>query len=1179
VKLKSLEIKGFKSFADKTTIHINKNVTGVVGPNGCGKSNIVDAVRWVLGEQKSSVLRSEKMENLIFNGTKKRRSSSLAEVHLTFENTKNILPVEYENVTISRHYFRSGESEYRLNDIPCRLRDIQNLFMDTGIGSDSYAIIELSMVDDILSDKDNSRRRLFEQAAGIEKYKKRKKETFNKLSLAQNDLERVEDLLFEIESNLKTLESQARRAKRYYKLKEKYKALSIELARNLLADKNDTFQRINKQLDLENDKILSIETRIKNFEAGLEAEKKDNIKKEQALSAKQKEFNLFVAEIQEKENQKRLLAENIKLNQERKTRLQNDAESASKQIELLNETKSSLEQKLGKQNTITEKLKIEIEAKREALNKTREAHQQLRDKTESERTELIQLDKDIFDIEKKQAINQVMIDNLSSEIEKGSEQEKAGKKALDKLNNHLKELNQRIKANQKALEKLNTRKGRLHEEFEANEALIGKIKTELEQQNRALDAKRNEYQLIQNMLDSLEGYPESIKFLRREVKYTKHAPLLSDIISCKEPYRAAIENYLEHYLNYYVVNTIEDAIASINLLSDAAKGRANFFILSEFANYRPDMQIRNDNAISALDILEVEPKYNQLASWLLDHVYFVEDLDAETTSPLPEENKTRVYITKSGKFIRARFSLSGGAIGLFEGNKLGRKKNLERLSKTIKTLEEKSLGISQKLNSLLAKQQELKDDTLQKEIEKTKEDIYKDQKEIASIQTSIQYAKESIGTATTTFKTSVERIQSIQSENDQLEKEIIQLQKNREVAGESFEKLEMEFKEIDKELLTKSQQFNQENIQYHQQINLKNTFEQELQFTATQIEQAGQMIVSANDEHIEIAELLKGNALKIEELESTLSDDYGNRDNKDKEISVLEEQYYKSRGKINEIENDIRGLNHEKDQNRLIVDGLKEKINDLKIGLTSMKERMSVEFDVNIEDILDEEPESEFELEELNEQVAKMKLKLEKYGNINPMAVEAYDEMLERYNFINGQKTDLLKARDNLMQTIEEIDNTAKSQFLGVFEHIRENFQKVFRTLFTDDDNCNLIMLNADNPLESKIEIIAQPKGKKPLIINQLSGGEKTLTAIALLFALYLVKPAPFCIFDEVDAPLDDVNISKFTKIIRQFSKDSQFIIVTHNKQTMSSVDVIYGITMIEDGISRVVPVDFSSLN
>lgn len=1177
MRLQSLEIKGFKSFADKTVVHFNENITGVVGPNGCGKSNIVDAIRWVLGEQRASMMRSEKMENLIFNGTKKRKSSSLASVSLTFENTKNILPTEYTTVTISRHYYRNGDSEYRLNDVPCRLKDITSLFMDTGIGSDSYAIIELGMVDDILNDKDNSRRRLFEQAAGIEKYKKRKKETYSKLNATQNDLDRVEDLLFEIEGNLATLEKQAKRTRKYYQLKEQYKALSIELAILLLSDQKEAYKRIESQLNKEQDNRLQIETAATQLEAKLAAEKKANIAKEQAVSNTQKQLNQHIQQLQEKENERNVLQENIRNNEERITRLSDEREQARSAKDTYAGKLTSLQEKVKDQAAVTAEMEKTLQQQNEQVlakdRETREAKQQLDEQQQA----LTKAEKAYYELEKKQAINQVRLDNLSQEIEKGSEQEQKGKEALDMLHGTLRNLEKTVKERNTELEKIQSREQNLQEELEANNKLIEKIRAELDQENRSLDAKRNEYNLTKDLLDNLEGYPESIKFLRKEVKHTKHAPLLSDVVAVNDDYRGAVENYLESYLNYYVVNTWDEARACIDILSDSAKGRANFFILSAFADYQPQSTIRTDSAISALDMLEVEPKYHQLAAFLLDNVYFVENI--ESADVQLKGDKEPVFITRSGKYIRNRYSVSGGATGLFEGKKLGRRKALERLSRAIKKHENKALQISQQLHTLQKKQEQLKNNTLKAEREAAKDALTEAQKEIASIHTSISHAQQSVGQASDKFTTTMERIKAVQQENADIEDQLTTLQSTKATLTKQTNKSRERFQQLSDKLTTLRDSYNRDNITYHQQDNLRKQLEQQLQFNTEQLQSAEKTITHHEKEATQLQQRLTENKARVDTLQATLKEMYSQKETLEETLRTNEQAYYDSRGTIDTIEQSLRETQQRKAQADQLIDSLKEKLNDLKLDLASMKERLSVEFSVDINDLINQTPAGDTPLEELSEKVEKVKSKIEKFGEINPMAVEAFDEMKERYDFIQTQRQDLIEAKENLLTTIEEIDATAKAQFLDNFNKVRDHFQEVFRSLFTEEDDCDLVLTTPSDPLESKIDIIAKPKGKRPLTINQLSGGEKTLTATALLFSLYLIKPAPFCVFDEVDAPLDDANIDKFTNIIRDFSKNSQFIIVTHNKQTMSTVDVIYGVTMIEEGISRVVPVDFSSLN
>ncbi|MEI7670400.1 MAG: AAA family ATPase, partial [Pseudomonadota bacterium] len=401
MKLVSLEIKGFKSFAEKTVIHFNDNMTGVVGPNGCGKSNVVDAIRWVLGEQKTSVLRSEKMENVIFNGTKHRKPSALAEVYLTFENNRNLLPTEYNTVTISRHYYRTGESEYRLNNVNCRLKDISNLFLDTGISSDSYAIIELGMVNDILNNKDNSRRKLFEQAAGISKYKTRKRETLNKLDATQIDLNRVEDLLFEIEGNLKSLESQSRKTERYHKLKDEYKELSVELALHTLKDFKVVFENLNIKQTEEQDKKIVFETELIQQEAILQSEKTDFLEKEKNLLHSQRQLNELVTNLKQKENDKNLVSENIKHLHEKISSWNHQNDQAEITIKNLEASIIQFNQQKNSEQDLVIQLNVELESARMLLDNIRIQHGENKRSLDAESQLLRAIENEIVDLEKK----------------------------------------------------------------------------------------------------------------------------------------------------------------------------------------------------------------------------------------------------------------------------------------------------------------------------------------------------------------------------------------------------------------------------------------------------------------------------------------------------------------------------------------------------------------------------------------------------------------------------------------------------------------------------------------------------------------------------------------------------------------------------------------------------------
>lgn len=1179
MQLTTLEIKGFKSFAEKTTIHFNNKITGVVGPNGCGKSNVVDSIRWVLGEQKTSMLRLEKMENLIFNGTKSRKPSGMAEVSLTFENTKNLVPSEYKTITITRRLFRDGESEYLLNGVVCRLKDINSLFLDTGVGSDSYSIIELGMVDEILNDRDNSRRKLFEQAAGVSKYKKRKKETIDKLKGTDADLERVKDLLFEIENQLKTLESQAKKTRKYYELKAEYKELSLLLAKYNLQAYKETYRNLEQSKQQEEDRRLEVDTLISQAEAGLEKEKLDNVEKEKALFDVQKKLNTLVAGVGEKENERNLLNSQIKYALDKKDTASKQIVEANDQVEKLKISIDKLAIDKETEERILETRKSELTGLEEALNAIRGQHGNLKDTLTAEQQQFTEANRQIFELEKKLAVNRSSNESLQRDLTQSEEDVQKKRLELEGLQHNFEQLKSDKDAAELKLNYLLNDEENRKKEIAELEASIEKTRVELTQETRTLDAKKNEYELTKSLVENLEGFPESIRFLKKNAKWSKEAPLLSDIIYCAEEYRVAIENYLEPYLNYYVVQNLQEAIMAVNLLNDSAMGRANFFILDEFEKYEQQPALFIDGTKPVSELVELDGAYKKLGAYLLDRAYMVDESTGADVTKLDTNGQKVVLLSKSGKYIRKDFSLSGGAVGLFEGKKIGRAKNLEKLQEEIKQLEITSYKLHQQVANAQVKINQAKAATVSKDIDVQRNLVSQLNGRYSASQASIQSLVNFLQSADAKSRNITERLETLKNEVEQIDVELGALRESQTTAKLALEKTDKEFVELTNRLSEASSRYNQKNIEFHQQQNRVNSINQELGFKKSQVDTLTNQLVRNNDVIAESQLQVEESQKKLRELEAALLSNYADKESYQAEVEESEKAYYDSRGLINELDGKVRELGRNKDNVNTLLSQINEKFNELKLSLTSMKERLSVEFNIDINQVINEEFEMVQPLEEVQAEVDKVKKRLENFGEINPMAVEAFDEMKNRYDFIVAQRKDLDDAKTSLLNTIREIEDSAKTQFLDAFNKIRTSFISVFQTLFSQDDQCDLFLENPDDPLESKIEIIAKPKGKRPTVIDQLSGGEKTLTATALLFSLYLLKPAPFCIFDEVDAPLDDTNIAKFNKIINEFSTASQFIIVTHNKMTMTSVDAIYGVTMPEQGVSRVVPVDFRSLN
>ena len=1174
MRLKSLEIKGFKSFADKTIVNFDDNITGIVGPNGCGKSNIVDSIRWVIGEQKISHLRSENLDSLVFNGSRTRSASGLAEVNLTFENTRNLLPTEFTTVTITRKFYKSGESEYRLNDVQCRLKDIQNLFMDTGISTDSYAIIELGMVDDLIKDKENSRRRMLEQAAGISIYKTRKKEARLKLDATEQDLARIEDLLFEINNQLKSLESQAKKAEKYHEIKKDYREVSIELAKAALEGFNLSYKELNEQHEVETDRKTRIEAEIATGEAALEHEKLELVEKEKQLQSLQHAFNEMVQVVRTRENEKNLSAQKLEHLREKENNLTEFLQKAAGQLKGIEESLAFTAKQVEEEesslvglNEKLEQLRADVDSRRNVLDEKRKA-------LDNYRQEHQQIQRNQFDAEKRVVVADTSVQNYQRTIAQLEEE----RKLRDQHRLHL-DQDRILREKELSIKKVDLEQLQKHQENTKDQilqtqALLDNLRNELAAETRILDSKKNEHDLLKSMIDSMEGYPESVKFLHNNNSWDHTSPILSDILYVKEEYRTALENVLEPYLSYYVVNSLREGLQAVHLLDENKKGKANFFLLDKIDLSTTSEQDTHqlEGAIPALSVVDVEEKYRKLASHLLGNVFIADSEDALQNS------NGFVVIEKNGKYVKGKFSLTGGSVGLIEGKKIGRVRNLEKLQEEILAqsaiVELLRSDIQERHNEVIAFNEDLRETTIrdtEREIQSLTNEVFSLHNKLEnlhSMRTSSQHRLEELNLQMQQTHSSVEGVRNqLAGYNEQLQVNAARVAE----ASEIFSASEKDYNEA-------TAQYNDFNLQVTRQHSKINALKQELVFKNNQLNDLQGQIELNTIQLTDTLNSIEESTQALKEIEEGLVSLLKQRESEEQKLNTTDQAYYVFRNALSEKETEVRHKVKNKEQVEHMLAAIKDKLNDLKLQLAGMKERLDVEFRIDLESILGDARTTEVPVEELQEKADRMKKRLENLGEVNPTAIEAFTEMKKRYDFIVEQKSDLVNAKDSLLKTIEEVEATANQKFLETFNLVRENFQKVFKTLFTEDDQCDLILDNPDNLAESGIDVIAKPKGKRPTSLTQLSGGERTLTATALLFAIYLIKPAPFCILDEVDAPLDDANVGKFTNMIRQFSENSQFIIVTHNKMTMSTVDVIYGVTMQEPGVSRLVPVDFRAL-
>ncbi|MFM9007060.1 MAG: chromosome segregation protein SMC, partial [Bacteroidota bacterium] len=646
-----------------------------------------------------------------------------------------------------------------------------------------------------------------------------------------------------------------------------------------------------------------------------------------------------------------------------------------------------------------------------------------------------------------------------------------------------------------------------------------------------------------------------------------------------EEYKVAIENLLEPYLNHFVVDTYPEAWAAVQTLNDSAKGRANFFVLESLRKFNASTSPALEGCVPAISVVEKDARYEPLFRFLLGHVQILDN--NRSLQDFPEtSDQTTVVISQSGNYLRQKYTGGGGSIGLFDGKRTGKFRNLEKLAEELKQQE---LLIEQYREQV--KQAETELSGYKQDLQENQRALSTGENEFVKLNSQSHSLRSNLDFFGNSLDQSRQRSSKLQEEADTLQR-IQEEERNnpdlspallRERLERLIEQLNVQQEQslqLQTESSEKVQAFNQQNIVMLQQQNKIQNVIREIGYSNTQIDSIGKNMAQSALELEAITEqsvVLMGNQEGKGDTYRLLTEEKASFENAYKET---EAEYNQAKQAIDQEERNLNDLRRQKEQADASLQGVHEELNELKLQMYSLKERLNIEFNIDIQELGATEPDPEFNEEESRPRAEQLRKRLADFGPINPMALEQYKEIKERYDFIIAEKTDLQNAKEALLKTISEIDETARTVFSEAFTQVRANFIRVFRSLFTDDDNCDLVLSDPNDPLECDINIIAQPKGKKPLSIHQLSGGEKTLTATALLFGIYLLKPAPFCIFDEVDAPLDDNNIDKFNNIIKTFSNESQFIIITHNKKTMAATDIMYGITMAEQGVTTVVPVD-----
>ena len=1181
--LKRLELQGFKSFADKTILEFKSGITSVIGPNGSGKSNISDAIRWVLGEQSMKSLRGSKSEDIIFAGTQARKSLGFAEVSMVIDNTDGKLPIEYSEVTVTRKLYRSGETGYFINKVPCRLKDVLELFMDTGIGKDGYSIIGQGKIDEILSNKSEDRRKVFEEAAGIVKYRTRKAESEKKLEQTKLNLLRINDILTEIEGNLDPLKAQSEKAKKYLDLREELKNIEIGLFIHNINEYKEKLEKIAEDIQIveaqntdENEKmedlqkskeelkseIDSITAKIEemqnlgfestnkiekiNSDIGISKERiQNNLGNKERLEKEIEEINTRISELEEEQKQKLDKKENLSLNREK---FQKELDEKQKELDELTKKLSDKE--------------LEIEDKKKKIEEDTDKKYEIVSIISS-------LDTNFENLEKREKTVKIEMQDLTSEIdrERDNKQEKS-KEFYDiefKKNEATKKLEEKSAKKEECMTKI--------KEFDT---MINNLTYESRMKDSRLKF------LIETEKEK-EGYIRSVKSLlsdcEKDVNLKKGMNgVLANLISVDKKYETAIEMCLGQTLQNIVTETEEDAKKLIEHLRQNKLGRASFLPISSIKGRKLDKISKGniDGIIGiASDLVKCNKKYEQIVLNLLGRTLIVENMDTAIKVAKSNSYSFRI-VTLDGDIISNTGAISGGSVQTKTVNILGRSREIESLEKELKQIEQKIKDITEEKR----KYTESVTDVI--------EEVTRLEKELQDIE--IVYAAENqkilnIEEGINKLETRREKIKH------EIEEELVrQKEENRKEKEEKEHEINNLTKEIE-ELSKIVEEFainNKDNQKYIDDLNFDIT---NLKISVTSFDESN---VSIDEMVDRIKQDIDNNKKSIENKKSNIDEIKSDNDNLNNKIKELEEEINKIKSDVENSSNIVENLRQERlekgeklktseaqiNDKFNVIEDLKGQLVKLDVRKTKLEQDLEqVVNDLWIEYELTPNNAQNYEKPQNVQKAARdanmLRTQIKELGSINIDSIEEYKKTKERYDFMCEQRLDLENTASKLRNIISDMTKTMKEQFIEKFREINKNFNEVFVELF-GGGKAELKLEDEENVLECGIDIQVQPTGKKLQNMMLLSGGEKAFTAIALLFAILKINPAPFCVLDEIEAALDDVNVYRFAEYLKKFSKETQFLVITHRKGTMESANTVYGVTMEENGVSKLLSMKLS---
>ena len=1175
--LKRLELQGFKSFADKTVLEFMPGITTVIGPNGSGKSNISDAIRWVLGEQSMKSLRGSKSEDIIFAGTQNRKSLGFAEASIVIDNADGKLPIEYAEVTVTRRIYRSGESGYFINKTPCRLKDVLELFMDTGIGKDGYSIIGQGKIDEILSNKSEERRSIFEEAAGIVKYRVRKLESEKKLEQTKLNLLRINDILAEIEDKIGPLKIQSEKAKKFLSLKEELKNVEIGLFlynintyKERLEDILKTNEIMKSQYELEENKLTELQTL------------KENLKKEiDTITNTIEEIqngNLESSKKQEQMNAEvNVTKERIANNEENIQKAKNEIEDGIQRVQELEEEKT---QKVDKKTNLYESKERFEKELREKEKELEEISSKLssKEKEIEDKKRKVEQDTDIR-YEKTGSINaqDIHYENLEKREKTVKEESITTISELDKARLEREEI---FKTFYEIENKRNKSKQNLNVIYNQKQESERKIKEYEEQinklayENRMSDAR---LKFLKEIEKEKEGYNKSVKALLEACEKDSNLrqgvhDILANLLTVPKEYETAVEMTLGATLQNIVTDTEEDAKKLVEHLRKYNLGRASFLPITAIRGKKVEKLVKNglQGVIGIVaDLIQYEKKYEQIVLNLLGRTVLVDNM--ETGIILARQNNyTFRIVTLKGDVINSSGAITGGSVAAKSVNILGRKQEIEELEEKVtklnKQIKEKENEKQEYMHSIEAVIHEV--DELEKVLQEI-EIVYATEKQ------KVTLIEENIGKLEDKLSKLKEEQNSIAAEK----------QKNRE----EKQKLEEEIRRLDSEMqelnveIREYAELNKDNQKYMDDLNFDIT---NLKISVSSFNESESSIdemveringdiekeksnIESRQKQIELIKSDNENLNKrIEYLQEEIQTLIQKAENSDQKVINLKEERIDKNQKLEKTEQDILEQLARIDDSKNQINKMEVKKSKTEVELEQVVNRMWEDYEITPNMAIEQSYQKPSNVQETIKRVNALRNEIKDLGSINVDSIEEYKLTKERYDFMCEQRLDLEETSNKLKKVISDMTNIMKEQFSEQFKIIDKNFSETFTELF-GGGKAELKLLDEEDILNCGIDIIVQPPGKKLQNMMLLSGGEKAFTAIALLFAILKINPAPFCVLDEIEAALDDVNVYRFAEYLKKYTKHTQFLVITHRKGTMEVADTVYGITMEENGVSK----------